>query len=127
MNNYKFNISKHARQRYIERILCGSNSKDNLLIEILNQLRNSQDITNKIFDETPRYILFLYEKYNCCKLTILQHKDILFICRKQEGTDNMLNIVTCYNSHNHLSQFKNSSLSREDVFLKIKIIKKEVN
>lgn len=126
MAKYKFHISQHCRERYIERINGGVNVDTNILLTVLNKLLGGTDITNKVFDEAPRYILFLYEKYKDCKLTLIQNTDTIFVCKKRPGTDNLYDVLTCYSSHKHLDQFKNTTMSRADIFIKIKQIKTQL-
>lgn len=122
----KFFITHHAGERYVERIRGGINSTDtNLFSEMLKQLHEGKDITNKIYDEVPRYILYLYEKYQQLGLTIIQFQNTVYICKKRSGTQNLYDVLTCYNDYRHLEQFRNTTLSREEIFLKIKLIKKK--
>lgn len=123
----KFFITHHAGERYIERIRGGINpTTTNLFTDMLKELSTGKDITNKIYDEVPRYILYLYEKYKQLGLTIIHSNQTLYICRKRPGTQNLFDVITCYNDHRHLEQFKNTAMSREEVFLKIKMIKKQL-
>lgn len=123
----KFNITHHASERYIERVRCGIHSTDtNLYTEILKDLSAGKDITNKVYDEAPRYILYLYEKYKQLGLTIIHSKSTLYICKKRQGTQNLYDVLTCYSDHRYLEQFKNTVMSREEIFLKIKILKKQL-
>lgn len=123
----KFWLTQHAKERYVERILNGLNNHENLNITILKQLSSGKDITNKIYDECPRYILFLYEKYKELGLTIIQNDNILFITKKRKGTHNLYDVLTCYfDNGSHLKQFKNTALTREEIFLKIKEIKRKL-
>lgn len=79
----KFWLTQHCKERYIERILNGLNTIDNLNISILKKIEAGKDITNKIYDECPRYILFLYEKYKELGITIIKSENILFITKKE--------------------------------------------
>jgi hypothetical protein len=120
----KFWLTQHSKERYVQRILNGLNTTENLNVMILKQISSGADITNKIYDECPRYILFLYEKYKELGITIIKKDNVLFICRKRKGTYNLYDVLTCYlEDGNYLKQFKNSALSREQIFLKIKMIK----
>lgn len=124
---YKFFITKHAQERYLERIRMSISVTDvNLLTEMLNCLKSGTDITNKVYDTAPRYILYLYEKYKELGLIIIENKNTIFICRKRKGTINLCDVVTCYNSYKHLDQFINTTMKREDIFIKIKEIKKKL-
>ncbi len=126
MTGYKYHISQHCRERYTERINGGVNIDSNILLTVLNKLLEGKDITNKVFDEAPRYILFLYEKYSDCKLTIIQSGEVIFICKKRPGTTNLYDVLTCYNSYKHLDQFKNTAMSRENIYIKIKQLKTQL-
>lgn len=120
----KFWLTQHSKERYVERILNGLNTTDNLNVTILKQISSGVDITNKIYDECPRYILFLYEKYKQLGITIIRKDNVLFITRKRKGTYDLYDVITCYlEDGNYLKQFKNTALSRDQIFLKIKMIK----
>lgn len=123
----KFWLTQHSKERYVERILNGLNNLDNLNVTILKQMSAGIDITNKVYDECPRYILFLYEKYKELGLTIIKSDNVLFICKKRKGTYDLYDVLTCYfDDGKFLRQFKNSALSREEIFLKIKMIKSKL-
>lgn len=123
----RFWLTQHVQERYIERILNGLNTTDNLMSTIIRQVSSGQDITSKVYDECPRYILFLYEKYKELGLTIIKNKDILFITKKRKGAYSLYDVVTCYLEDGHyLSQFKNTTLSRENIYLRIKEIKRNL-
>lgn len=122
----KFWITQHCKVRYKERILNGMNTSDNLNITILKQIGAGKNITNKIYDECPRYILFLYEKYKELGLTIMLSNHVLFLAKKRRGTNDLYDVITCYHySPEYLRQFKNTVLSREEVFFRIKEIKRK--
>ena len=119
----KFHISQHAQVRYKERVHNNLNTSDNLLKEMLTLLWDSKDITNQIYDSIPRYILYLYHKYGSANYQIRKAKDIIFLCKKREGTYDLYVVITCWwEGSDYLSQFKNSVLSREEIFLQIKQI-----
>jgi hypothetical protein len=123
----KFWLTQHAKERYLERILNGTNVTDNLNMRMLKDLYSGSDITNKVYDECPRYILFLYEKYKELGLTIIKSGSILFITKKRKGTYNLYDVMTCYfEDGKYLRQFKNTVLTREQIFLKIKEIKSKL-
>jgi hypothetical protein len=123
----KFWLTQHSKERYVERILNGLNNHENLNVMILNHVSAGTDITNKVYDECPRYILYLYEKYKELGLTIVKSGNVLFITKKRKGTNNLYDVLTCYfDDGKYLRQFKNTALSREDIFLKIKMIKSKL-
>ncbi len=123
----KFWLTQHAKERYKERVLNGVNSVDNLNVHILKIISAGVNITNKIYDDCPRYILFLYEKYKELGISIIKSDNILFIVKKRKGTYDLYDVITCYhNTENHLKQFKNTALSREDIFFKISEIKRKL-
>ncbi len=113
-------ITSHCKKRYVERINDG---KPVDVIEILKAVSSGKDITDKIYTEAPRYILYLYEEYGGLGLKIVSNGDIIFILKKKEGTEKMFSVITCFKNINYLKQFKETSMSREDIFIKIKIAK----
>jgi len=120
----KYYISRHCQERYMERIRMGSNtSETSPLTEMINSLKAGKDITQNVYDDVPRYILFLYEKYKQLGITIIESNNTIFIARKRTGTLNLYDVVTCYSAHRHLEQFKNTDMKRQDIFIKIKQIK----
>lgn len=120
-------ITQHCKSRYLERIKNHQNTSDNLLIEILNSINTAKDITNQIYDKIPRFILFLYEKYKTANMKIMKNDHILYVMQKRVGTDHLFDVVTCYyDNGNYLEQYKNTVLSREEIFMKIKLIKKQL-
>lgn len=121
----KFWLTQHSKDRYVERILNGLNTADNLNVTILKQISSGVDITSKVYDDCPRYILYLYEKYKELGITIIKKDNVLFIARKRKGTYDLYDVITCYNydEGRFLRQFKNTALTREEIFFKIKLIK----
>ena len=94
---------------------------------MLTLLLKSKDITNKVYDEIPRYILYLYEKYKSANYKILLADKVIFLCQKREGTNNLYDVITCYHENsNYLSQFKTTVLSRDEIYFKIKLIKNKI-
>lgn len=118
-------ITTHAKQRYRERFLDNSHNV-NILPIMLKDIHSGKDITQKIYNDVPRFILYLYEKYEELGITIIQSDDKIFLLKKKDKTIDCLYVITCIKSENYLNQFKNTSLSREDIFLKIKNIKSKL-
>lgn len=119
----KFNVTKHCRNRYIERVLGNSNSSNNILLVILNDLNKSVNVTSKISLEVPRFTLFLKEKYGSCN--ILKNNYTFFICKKRKNTLDLYDVVTCYIDKDDLKMFKGTVLSNDDIYLKLKLLKHE--
>lgn len=123
----KFWLTNHSRERYVERILNGLNTIENINLHIVKHISSGKDITNKVYDECPRYILFLYEKYKELGITIMLSDNVLYICKKRKGTYNLYDVLTCYwYDDNYLKQYKNTALTREQIFLKIKEVKSKL-
>lgn len=123
----KFWITQHSKDRFRERILNGQNTVDNLNVHMINILRTGTNITSQVYDECPRYILYLYEKYKELGIAIIRAQNILFITKKRKGTYNLYDVLTCYyNTDNYLRQFKNTALTRDQIFMKIKEIKRKL-
>jgi len=120
----KFWLTQHSKDRFKERILDGNDLNGNLNVHILQKISGGKDITNKVYDECPRYILSLYEKYKELGITIMLSDGIIFITKKRKGTYELYDVLTCYkHDENYLKQYKNTVLSREQIFMKIKEIK----
>lgn len=123
----KFWLTDHVKKRYIERVVNGVNNFENLNVSILKHISTGKDITNKVYDECPRYILFLYEKYKQLGITIMLANDVLFITKKRKGTYDLYDVLTCYPyTGDYLRTFKTSVLPREIIFMKIKEIKRKL-
>ena len=113
-------ITKHCKERFAQRIAPFNNVK-----EILNTVYNGKDITNTIFDKYPRYILYLYERYNECNIKIIQNGNSNFICRNRPGTINMLDVLTCYTGSGY-DKFGNTELTRQEIYIRIKMAKSKL-
>jgi len=113
-------ITKHCKERYEERINNGL-SIDILLV--LQNVYNAKDITNKVLEEAPRYILYLYEKYGEFGQKILKNNDTIFILKRKHDEKDTWNVITCYKDNNYLSQYKNTTMSRKEIYIRIKMEK----
>lgn len=131
----KFNVTQHCRERYVQRIPFTHG--ENLLMTILSKLNVTKDITEKIFEECPRYILHLLEKYKSAgqRIFLNVEDNIIFIAKKRPGTgnnpqdarDGLFEILTCYkHDENYLSLFKESVQLRKVTYEKIAIEKKKI-
>jgi hypothetical protein len=117
------NITNHCKDRYIERV---NNGQQVDIMVIIKSIISGRDITNKVLEEAPRYLLYLYEKYREFGLTIIKSGDIIYTLKKKDGTYNTYLVITCYKDVNYLSQFKNTSMSRDEIYIRIKQIKNEI-
>jgi hypothetical protein len=113
-------ITKHCKERFLERIDTFKDVK-----EVLNIIYSGKDVTNTIFDKYPRYILYLYERYQSCGIKIVQSEHRTFVCKKHPGTQDKWDVVTCYKDGD-FSKFGNTQLSREEIFIRIKMIKRTI-
>lgn len=122
----KFNITKHAKDRYLERIHINSWENQNIFLLMLSSLNGGKVITSQIYDKYPRYIVHLYETHKTAAITFIEDKDKnIFVCKRRPGTDSYFDVVTCYKDTGYFDKFLNTALSREDIFLKIKELKKK--
>lgn len=122
----KYWITQHCKERYLQRVNNGlAVSNDNITIEILKTIGSGKDITDSIYDKVPRYILFLHERYKECGQRVIKSGNIIFITKKREGTFNLSDVFTCFIDNDFLEKYRNSALSREEIFMKIKAIKKK--
>lgn len=122
----KFFITQHAQQRYVERVHNGLNVSPNLIREMLDILKTSTDITSNLIDKNPRFLLYLLEKYGKTNFIFLRKDKMLFILNKRKGTMNLFDVLTCYFGDEKLKMFENSSMKREEIFMKIKLLKKKL-
>lgn len=124
MNKYR--LTQHGLERYLERVKNGLNTSEKLLFEILNELKEAKDVTQTIFDTTPRYILYLYEQYKSANMKILKKNNVYYICKKRPNTESLYDVLTCYYGEDKFKMFQNSVLSRQQIFEKISKKKKEL-
>lgn len=113
-------ITKHCKERFLERI-----GQFNDVKELLSLVYSGKDTTNIIFDKYPRYILYLYERYKDCGIKIIQSGDITFMCKKRPGTLLAYDVMTCYRDA-HFDKFGNTQLSRQEIYIRIKMIKNKL-
>lgn len=118
-------ITEHCKDRYAERVMNGKRTD---VINIVNTVIEGKDITNKILDSVPRYILYLYEKYGEFGQKIIQNGDIIFILKRKDGTIDTFNVLTCYvdKDLNHFNQYKNTNLSRKEIYIRIIELKRKM-
>lgn len=119
----RFNITNHCKNRYIERVLNFAKS-ENLYKQMLDDLKTSKNITGEISNSVPRFILYIKERYKQ-NINILEKGDTIFILTKIKDTQDTYSVVTCYNKTNFLSQFKTAHMTNEEVYHKLKLLKKK--
>lgn len=117
----KFYITKHCKERYLERILGGLNSSPNLLLTIFNDLNNSKNITSELSTKLPRFILYLKERYGNKGYNILKNNNTLFILIKRKGTLDLYDVITCYIDIDIYSKFS-TVLTNKEIYLKLSTI-----
>ena len=110
----KYYITKHCKKRYIQRVLGGSNISSNILQTIFNDLNTATNITSKLSEEVPRFILHLKETYGNKGYTILKKGHTIFPCIKRKGTKDLYDVVTCYVDLDDLKMFRNTVLSKDE-------------
>lgn len=115
----KFYITKHCQNRYLERCLNGLNTSNELLKTILEDCYKANNITSEISNTNPRFILYLYEKYQRSGTLIFKKENLYFIGTKRKGFE-IIDILTCYYGDSKFNMFKNSSLSRDEIFFQDK-------
>lgn len=118
----RYNITTHCKERYIERILNHA-TEGNLFVQILNDLKTSKNVTGEIANKVPRFILYVKERYGT-NINILENGEKVFILTKIKDTQESYSVLTCYNKNNYLDQFKKSHMSNEEVYHKLKMLKK---
>lgn len=122
----RYYLTAHAISRYVERINNGLHNSDSEINVMLKKLYAGRDVTNKVFDECPRYMLYLYERYESL-VSIVESDGIIFICNKRKGTEALYDVITCYKkTDGFLRQWKESVMPRQEVFIKIKLIKTKI-
>lgn len=115
----KFFITKHCKERYIERVLGGLNSSPNILFTIFSDLNSGKNITSELSEKLPRFILYLKERYGKDKgYNIIKNNNTLFIAIKRKGTDNLYDVVTCYIDIDIYSKFS-TCLTNKEIYLRL--------
>jgi hypothetical protein len=115
-------ITNHCKERYVERVTNGIPVD---VVSILKNISAGKDITDKIYTEAPRYILYLYEKYGELGQKILLHDNVIYILKKKEGTFETYSVLTCFRNEKYLEQFKNTAMARDEIYIRIKFAKKK--
>ena len=124
----RYNITKHCRDRYIERILGNLNNSPNIFIEMLTKLSKAKNITSNLSDNVPRFILYVKERYGADKgYTFLKSDSLIFILVKRKNTFNLYDVITCYVESDKLEQFKNTKLSKKEIYNKLHLLKSKIN
>lgn len=121
----KFNITKHCSQRYTQRVLGGSNITNNLYVQILKDLSSGTNITSKISEKHPMYLLYVKKRYGSDKgYTFIKKDNIIFILTKRKNTDNLYDVLTCYiETVDTYKRFDNSVLTNQEIYHKLSNLK----
>lgn len=115
----KFFITKHCKERYIERVLGGLNSSSNILLTILRDLDKGKNITSELSTKLPRFILYLKERYGKDKgYNIIENNNTLFILIKRKGTNDLYDVITCYVDIDIYSKFS-TCLTNKEIYLRL--------
>lgn len=119
-----YNITKHCANRYTERVLGNLNNSKNLYTEILRCLSSGQNITSKLSETTPRFILYVKQRYGSDKgYNFIKKDKIIFVLTKRKGTEKLYDVITCYIENRHLEKFQNTALSKEEIYTKLSNLK----
>ena len=119
----KFNITKHCKNRYIERVLNNSGKYENLYKQILNDLNTGKNITSQLSEKLPRFILYIKERYGSDKgYNIIQKEHTFFICTKRKWTEDLYDVITCYIEFDTYKKFNNTVLTKQEVNLKLAVL-----
>jgi len=122
----KFNITKHCSDRYVQRVLAGSNVINNLYVQILKDLSSGTNITSKISEKHPRYLLYVKERYGSDKgYTFIKKGDLIFLLTKRKNTNDLYDVLTCYiETIDTYKRFDDSVLTKEEIYYKLSTLKK---
>jgi hypothetical protein len=118
MQNRYYNITNHAKNRFIERFSEGVRIN---VYKVMNTLLDSaEDITAKLYREYPRFILEVKKKHLNDKPKFFMKDNVMFVCNIE---DNKYKVITCYNTTlEMLKKHKNTSLSNESIYAKLNTI-----
>ena len=119
----KFYVTKHCIKRYIERVLLNVRC-ETLMTDILTSIYTSTNITGRIANEYPRYILHAKETYKN-SIQILKKGDIIFITTKDKKSKYIpkYNVLTCYKGEDNFKKYKNTVLTNKQIHEKLSILK----
>lgn len=121
----RFYVSQHCKKRYFERVLANSNSCNNLLFQILNDLNSAKNITSFLADNYPRFVLYVKERYGKdIGFNFLKKDHTIFVATKRKGTIDLYDVLTCYIEDKTLEKFANTALSKEEIYFKLSTLKK---
>lgn len=115
-------ITQHCRNRYMERVGKTPNS----LQDIAKIVESGTDVTNKIFDAAPRFILHLYTKYKTANIKIIFKDGVHYITTKRKGADNLYDVMTCYQGDDRFKMYANSVIPRKEIYFQIGELKRKL-
>lgn len=124
----KYYITKHCKDRYLQRILNGNNITDNLLFTILDDLKSGKLITSEMSDKYPRFILYLKENYGSDKgYNFIQKENTIFVLCKRKGTESLYDVVTCYIESGVFESFNSTVLTDKEIYNRLALAKYKKN
>lgn len=120
----KYYITKHCKDRYLQRVLNGNNVKENLLSSILDDLKSGKLITSEISNKYPRFVLYLKETYGSDKgYNFIQKDNTIFVLCKRKGTEELYDVVTCYIESGVFESFNNTVLTDKEIYNRLALTK----
>lgn len=124
----KLYVTEHARQRYVERVCNGLNTSNNLLKLMMNNIYAAKEVSSQISNDNPRFILHIHEKFLRKGVKVFLHDNVYYIGLPGEGRSlGKTVIVTCYHEGgDRMRMFKESSMSRTEIFIRLKMVKKKL-
>lgn len=94
LNGIRYIITKHAKQRFAERLKINPNKID-IDLYLFNIVSGSFE--NKMIHNNTAYMSYIYEKYGSeQKIHFIESSECIFVCKQHERMANTSIILTCY-------------------------------
>lgn len=120
----KYYITKHCKDRYLQRVLNGNNVNENLLFSILDDLKFGKLITSEISNKYPRFVLYLKENYGADRgYNFIQKDNTIFVLCKRKGTESLYDVVTCYIESGVFESFNSTVLTDREIYNRLALTK----
>lgn len=123
----RYDITRHCKDRYIERVLGNLNNSDNLFVEMLKNLSTATNITSKLSETCPRFVLYVKERYGSIGFNFLKKDHVIYVLTKHKGTKDLYDVITCYVESDALKKFENSALTNEQIYTRLRLVKTKKN